>query len=790
MSAFLAPAGPAEAESPSRSDLERASPDAELSGFTEWEQGADGTRLARSQLRLAGMHCAACAEIIEQALVRCAGVVEARVNGASERLSLLWNPQRTSLSALQDAIRRAGYEAVPDLAAPARKLRKQAHRQALWRLFVAGFLMMQVMMLAWPSYVAKPGEITPDQLQLLNWGQWVLTLPAMLLAAGPFFSAAWAQLRQRKAGMDVPVSLGLLVAFVASTGVTLDPGGPFGHEVYYDSVTMFLSFLLAGRYLELRARQRAAEALEQGAAHLPDKVERLDPDGRTQDWVRPELLQVGDLIRVPAGQSFPADAVVTQGASAADEALLSGEATPQPKAAGDAVLAGSLNLQAPLLLRVTRVGEDTRHAAIVRLMRQALTQRPGELRMADRVAGPFIWAVLLIAGLAAVAWQFVDPSRALAVSVAVLIVTCPCALSLAAPSAWLGAAGGLARRGVLLSRLDALEHLARVDTLVLDKTGTLSDERTHAQPCWSAALPQARHDEALLHAVALAQASRHPRAQGLLRSVMQPGEAAQAAPDGGRFAGGLDPQALPTADHWQRIQEFPGQGLLGVDADGRSWRLGSPAWVSTTPLPVAAQLALSLDGEALLAWRFEEGLRDDAKAAVQAMRARGLRVLLLSGDALPRVAELAEAAGIDEWQAAASPEDKLTHVRALQQAGHRVLMLGDGINDAPVLAQADVSLAMGQGAELARARADGILLSGRLLDVVAALQKADDTRRVIRQNLAWAAAYNAACIPLALVGWLPPWAAGLGMALSSLLVVANAMRLGRNGDVDVKTGRA
>ncbi|MGN6831039.1 heavy metal translocating P-type ATPase [Paucibacter sp. M5-1] len=722
--------------------------------FTEWA----GEHSATSQLRLAGMHCAACAGIIERALLAEPGVLSAEVHAAAERLQLRWNPQQVRLSQLLRAVARAGYEAQPDVAAPARLLRQREQRRALWRLFVAGFLMMQVMMLAWPIYVAAPGEMSADLQRLLNWGAWVLSLPVLLFSAGPFFRSAWQQLRQRRLGMDVPVSLGIAVTFVASSGATFDPSGPFGHEVYFDSLTMFVCFLLAGRWLELRARHRVAEELERATAGLPDWVERIEPDG-SSCRVGPAQLRVGDLLRVAAGQAFAADGRIEQGRSEADEALLSGESRPVPKAVGDEVVAGSLNLSGSLLVRVLRVGADTRFDAIVRLMRKALTQRPAELRLADRVAGPFLWTVLALAAGAALVWSQIDPQRAVWVAVSVLIVTCPCALSLAAPSAWLAAAAALARRGMLLARLDMLERLALVDTVVLDKTGTLTEEGMALLQRWPA-----EPGALLAEAAALAQHSQHVFARALVA-------AATAAPTG-----------------WRDVQELPGRGLQALDAEGQVWRLGAPAWVmegrvaegqvlpNDSALP-EAQLCFGRPGEAVLLLQFGEVLRADAREAVARLHAQGLQTLLLSGDAPERAAAMAARAGITAVQGGASPEDKLAAVARLQAEGRRVLMLGDGINDAPVLARADVSLAMGQGALIARAQADGVLLSGRLVDVALARALALRTRRVIRQNLGWAALYNAICIPLALAGLLPPWAAGLGMAASSLLVVMNAYRL-------------
>ncbi|MBV8124751.1 MAG: cation-translocating P-type ATPase, partial [Paucibacter sp.] len=401
---------------------------ATLDAYTQWRQGASGERIGTSQLQISGMHCAACAGIIERTLRAVPGVLSADVSAAAERLRVQWQPQRTQISTLVTALARAGYGAVPDLAAPAREMRKRENRQWLWRLFVASFLMMQVMMLAVPIYMASPGEMSPDLERLLQWGMWVLSLPVMLFSAGPFFTGAWRQLRAREIGMDVPVALGLIVTFVASTGAVLDPGGLFGREVYFDSLTMFVSFLLAGRFLELKARHRVAQSLESATARLPDQVERRKPDG-SFERISAYRLVVEDVVRVPAGQAFPADGLLLDGASAADESLLTGESRPVSKRAGDELVAGSINLQAPILMEVTRIGADTRFEGIVQLMRTALTQRPAQLRLADRMAAPFLWGVLVLAGLAAAAWSVIEPARAVWVAVSVLIVTCPCALS-------------------------------------------------------------------------------------------------------------------------------------------------------------------------------------------------------------------------------------------------------------------------------------------------------------------------------------------------------------------------
>ena len=726
----------------------------ELGRFTRWVSGPAGERWAESSLQLAGLHCAACSGIIEDALRRVPGVQGAEVSAAAERATVRWDPDVARPSLLIAAVRRAGYDAVPDAAAPAREMRRQTQRQALWRLFVAGFCAMQVMMFATPSYVAGPGELSDEMRQLLNWGCWLVSLPVMAFSAAPFFSGAWRMLRQRRMGMDVPVALGIAITFIASTGATFEPQGIFGHEVYFDSLTMFISFLLGARWLELRARQQAADALERALARLPETAWRIGADGQVSA-VSVQRLHVGDLVQVPLGQAFPADGSVEQGQTQADEALLSGESTPVAKAEGDGVVAGSINVGAPVRVRVQRVGGDTRLETIVSMMRSAMTQRPAAARVADRWAGPFLWAVLVLAAGAAAVWSVVDPSRAVWVAVSVLIVTCPCALSLAAPATLVAAARGLARRGVLVQRLDAIEGLATAQHFFFDKTGTLTEDRLQwagTRLCAAGLADGLAADEALATAASLARWSSHPAAAAI-------SGAATAVKD------------------WRAVQELPGLGLQAQDAAGRRWQLGSARWLGmdedTRP---GERLFLACEGRCLAAFRLDEVLRPGAAEAVADLRGQGVAVRLISGDTRLRAQELAERVGIDDVMAQASPEGKLAALATLQAQGQRVVMVGDGVNDAPVLARADVSLAMGQGALVSRSHADAVITSNRLEDVVRARATAQRALRIVRQNFIWAAAYNGLCIPLALAGWLPPWAAGLGMACSSLLVVLNALR--------------
>ena len=712
---------------------------------------------AESSLRVGGMHCAACAGLIEQALLRVQGVQSARVSAAAQCATVRWDPRLTRPSALVEAIEQAGYDAVPDTAAAARAMRQRESRTALWRLFVAAFCAMQIMMLATPAYVSAPGELAPDLKRLLDWGGWLLSLPVLWFSAAPFFAGAWRALRQRRIGMDVPVALGIAVAFIASSGAAFDPGGLFGHEVYFDSLAMFVSFLLGGRFLEMRARHRAEKALEDASQHLPNTVMRLGCDGRVE-VVSATRLRVGDRLRIPVGQAFAADGVLLEGATQADESLLTGESHPITKRRGDSVSAGSMNLQSPVLMRVDGAGADTRYEAILALMRSARTQRPALLASADQWAAPFLWAVLLLAAGAGAVWSVIDPARAVWVVVSVLIVTCPCALSLAAPSALLAAAGAMGRRGVLLRRLDAIQGLARMQQLFVDKTGTLTEGGMRCVEVQRLGEAEQSTDALQGIAASLAACSHHPLSVALRDSV------------------------VASDMVWRDLRELPGQGLEGIDAAGRCWRLGSAAWVASPVAgPPGPQTHLGCDGQLLLRFVFDERLRSDAITAVRDLQADGVRVHLLSGDAPERAAQIAAQLGLGptEFSGGMSPADKLAALRSAQQGGAFVAMLGDGINDAPVLAQADVSLAMGEGALVARTQADGVLVSNRLGDVVRARALTKKALTVVKQNLAWAAAYNAACVPLALMGWLPPWAAGLGMASSSIFVVLNSLRLAR-----------
>ena len=659
-------------------------------------------------------------------------------------------------------VQQAGYRAVPANDLFASERRRREARQALWRWGVAGLCMMQVMMYAWPAYTAVPGDLSAEMEQLLRWASWVLSLPVLLFSCGPFFRNALRDLAQRRISMDLPVALGMLITFAVSTAGTFDPQGLFGREVFFDSFTMFVFFLLSGRWLELRLRDRTAGALEALMNRLPDSVERQTLQGGFER-VAVRRLVVGDLLRVQAGEAFAADGVVEQGSTLVDEALLSGESHPLPRAEGAAVVAGSHNLLATVLVRVSQVGAATRFAQIVALMDSASTSKPQAALLADRLAKPFLMAVLLAAVAACAWWWPQDPGHALMVAVAVLVVTCPCALSLATPAAMLAAAGSLARTGVLVRKLPSLEALAVVDTLVFDKTGTLTRDAMVLRSVQ--VRPGVPQQGALAMAAALAQHSLHPASRALVQALGQ---------------------GVPQPWRCAAVQESAGQGIQGVleqpGVAAQTVRLGSAAFCDlASPVSAPAGLEVHLaDAQGWLAsFSLQEDVRPEATDTVAALQALGVEVHLLSGDQPAAVAQVAAQVGIGRALGGCTPGDKLAYLQRLQAQGRTVAMVGDGLNDGPVLAGAHVSFAFGQAVPLAQARSDLVVLAGRLDVVPAAMALARKTAAVVRQNLWWALAYNAACVPLAVAGWLPAWLAGLGMAGSSLLVVLNALRLAR-----------
>ena len=736
---------------------------AEWSGFSQaleneqqdWE----------SRLAIEGMHCAACAFNVERALKAVQGVSSVEVNATSGRARIVWSAALTKPSDWLSAVSKAGYRALPAADAFAQDTRRKNQRLMLWRWLVAGFCMMQVMMYAYPAYVANAGEMTPDMLNLLRWASWVLTLPVLLFSSGPFFSNALNDLKMRQISMDMPVALGILITFIVSTAATFEPNGWWGEEVYFDSLTMFVFFLLTGRWIELRMRDRTAGALDALMLRLPASVERQKADG-SFERVAVRQLALGDVVRVLPGETFPADGTITLGSTSADEALLTGESRAVPKGLGAEVIAGSYNLSAAVQVRIDKIGQTTRYAQIVALMERVSAEKPRLAILADRIARPFLITVLFAAAASAAFWWQEDHGRALMAAVAVLIVTCPCALSLATPAAMLTVSGALAKSGVLVRKMQALEALTTIDTVVFDKTGTLTHDRMEIGKISTA--PHISQSAALAVASKMAQHSLHPVSRALVQaSQTQLADEAQIAVS--------------------NVQEISGFGLV-ADASLGKLKLGSAKFCEITDevlqslqKPVESEQSSVVYLVANQVWlaTFEviEAVKEDAANAVSALQSLGLGVEVLSGDKLQSVARIANLVGISQVNGGCTPQEKLQRLQFLQQQGRQVAMVGDGLNDGPVLAAAHVSIAMGQAVPLAQSQSDFVIMSGELNMVPHLIHQAKRTMRIVKQNLIWAAVYNATCVPLAVAGMLPAWLAGLGMALSSLLVVLNAARL-------------
>jgi Cu2+-exporting ATPase len=681
-----------------------------------------------------------------------------------------WDERRIKLSDILRAIQSIGYRAHPYDAARAEDVADRERRTMLWRVFVAGFGMMQVMMYAVPAYIAGDGDMTFREQLWFRLASLILTLPVVLYSAAPFFRHAVRDFRLRRLGMDVPVALGVGGAFLASLWATL-VNGP---EVYFDSVTMFVFFLLGGRYLEMLARARAVRGIEELGKILPAFSERL-PHWPLLDAEQVPVSQLmpGDCVRVRPGGVIPADGGVIDGVSETNEALLTGESHPVPKEAGSKLTGGSINVSSPLVMRVEQVGESTRLAAIRHLMERAASEKPKLAALSDRWATVFVVTLLVLATATGIGWYLIDPSRALWVFVSVLVVACPCALSLATPAALTVATDALARMGVLVTRGHAIEVLARANHYVFDKTGTLTTGRMRLEET----LPLGTMDIETLCALAsaLEQGSEHPVAAALRDA-----------------AAGKPP--IMVSD----VIAVTGHGMAGRYSGGAVW-IGRPDFVAaraglSVPVEAAGMeaktgtvIALADDRGWLGLFRFADSLRPAAADMIRQLVAAQIPVTILSGDAPTAVAAVGSQLGIADMVGGMTPQGKQTFIARLQEDPAKVVvMVGDGVNDAPVLAQAHVSVAMGSGTDLARNQADIVLLGEDFNHLGDGAGLARRTLRIIRQNLWWAFAYNLAAIPLAMMGLVTPLIAGVGMAGSSLLVVLNALRLqrreqGKNG---------
>ena len=703
-----------------------------------------GARLRRFDLALPAIHCAACISGVEGVLEAEPGVAAARVNLTLRRVAVTAEDTPGAEARLIAALTRRGFEALPlDGAALEATRSDDEGRDLLARIGVAGFASMNVMLLSVAVW-AGAADSTRD---LMHWISAAIALPATAFAAWPFFRNAIASLRGGRMDMDVPISTAILMAAAVSLWETLLSG----RQAFFEAAIMLTLFLLVGRHLAHMTRAAARSAAAELAALEVRMADRIRPDG-TRETVPVDALRPGDVVAAPAGARIPVDGTVIAGRSEIDPSMLTGETMPEAVAPGATVRAGMLNLAGPLRIRADALGEDTLLKRIARLVETAERSRSRYATLAERAArvyAPMVYA-LALAGFALWGWTTGDWRLAANIAAAILIITCPCGLGLAVPAVLTTASGRLYRAGVLLKDGSALERLAEIDAVVFDKTGTLTTGRPRLTN--AAAMPRAD----LARAAALAEGSAHPLARAIAAAARDAGVAPSRVTD---------------------IAEHPGLGTAGR-LDGAPLRLGRGEWVGGGGLADRTAAWLRVGEAAPVAFLFEDEPRPDAAETVAAFRAAGLPVTLLSGDAEGPVAALAERVGIDDWVARATPQDKVAHLDRLRAEGRRVLMVGDGLNDAAALAAAHVSISPASAVDASRSAADLIVTGARLAPVAESWRLALWARRRIVENIAFAFAYNVVTVPVAFAGLVTPLFAAIAMSGSSLAVCLNAVRGG------------
>ena len=720
----------------------------------------DDKNIKQASLILEGIVCAACVWLNERHISALEGVVEFSVNYSTHRARVRWDDSQIKLSDILQAISAIGYLAHPFDAGRQEAVYKKERSAALKRLAIAGLGAVQVMMLAVALYAGDYSGMDEGLENFMRWVSMFIATPVVFYSAKSFFSSAWRDLKVRQLGMDVPVSLAIGLAYVASCWATVNQSG----QVYFDSVTMFTFFLLAGRFLEMGARQKAGQAAEELVKLLPAMATRITSSG--DETVAVTELMIGDHVRTKPGDSIPADGVIIEGRSSIDESLLTGESHPIAKSIDEKVIGGTVNIDSPLVIKVEKLGEDTVLASIQRLLDRAQTEKPTIAKTADRVASYFVGFLLILVSAVGMWWWQHEPDQAFWIALSLLVVTCPCALSLATPAAMTAATGSLTRLGVLTTRGHALETLAKVTHIVFDKTGTLTKGRLALESV--NLLSNLNEQQSLNIAAALELGSEHPVAKVFLQKASTPNDVGA-----------------------KEIQAIPGQGVTGV-IDAVQYRLGCAAYVADVNKDSknivdkpkhATEIYLANDKEILAVFYLSDELREYAADSIAELKALGKKVWLVSGDNEAAVSYIADQLGIENTRHSMKPEDKLAVIHELQQQNEVVVMIGDGVNDAPVLAAAQVSIAMGGGTQLAQASADMVLLSEHLPHLVDAIKMAKRSINIVKQNLGWALAYNLLALPLASMGYIAPWMAAIGMSVSSLVVVLNALRLNKSVDI-------
>ncbi len=708
---------------------------------------ADGTKEATFVIE--GIHCAACVWLLEKHIGSQPGAVSFNVNLTNHRARLIWNPEQAPLSELMKSIQSIGYTPHPYHPNQEEQLYQQEKRRAIYRLGIAGVGMMQVMMMAAALYLGAAYVMEENIQTFIRWTSFIVATPVVLYAARPFFTAALRDIRTRHLSMDVPVSIAVGGAYLASIWATFTRSG----EVYYDSVSMFTFFLLIGRYFEMQARHRTGLAGNELANLLPASATRID--AKVETLVPVSELKPGDRVLVKPGHSIPADGILFTAHTSIDESALTGESLPVSKRLGDAVVGGTMNVEQAIEVEITSSADQSRMTAILNLLDRAQAEKPKVAMIADRVASYFVAGVLITALAVGITWWQIKPEDAFWITLSVLVVTCPCALSLATPTALTAAIGTLRKIGLLVTRGHVLESLASSTSVYFDKTGTLTTGQLSLRATHS--LNGESIEDLTRLAAAVESRSEHP------------------------IASAFTPFFEVAADS---ATNFVGEGIEGA-LHGRTVRIGKPAFAAQIypgeapahPDETGIWLLMS-DASGPIAWFvIDDQLRPEAVDAVKQLQSLGLKVGMLTGDQPANAARIANVLGIDHFEANLAPESKLERVKALQAGGEKILMVGDGINDIPVLTGAQTSIAMNGATDLAKTSADAVLVSSDLLRIPQAIKLSRKTGNIIRQNIAWALIYNLIALPLAATGFIAPWMAAIGMSASSLVVVGNALRL-------------
>jgi Cu2+-exporting ATPase len=726
-------------------------------------------------LILEGITCAACVWLNEKHLSSLDGIISANINYSNHRARVRWDNSKILLSDILESISRIGYLAHPYDPDQHQRILEKERKQQIKRLGLSGALGMQIMIFAVAMYTGDWWGIDESFKQSFRWISLALTIPILLYASSVFFRSAYRDISNMRVGMDVPIALGISIAFVASLISTIKGTG----EVYFDSVAMFTFFLLSARYFEIGARKQTSEATEALLNLKPAIATRLLNYDSTkvssiseQENIAVTELKIGDFLLVRPGEVIPADAVIVQGISGINESLITGESLPVTKRADDQVIGGSSNTENPLIIRVNRLGEDSVLSSIQRLIDEAQHTKPAIAKLADRIAAWFVSILLTIAAIVAIYWYNVDASKWLEITIATLVVSCPCALSLATPTAITAASGQLAKIGLLPKRAHALETLAHATDFVFDKTGTLTEgkinlEKTVLYVPISGQENNINETQSLTIAASLEASSEHPIAKAILAASHLP----LLAVENLRHSTGLGIQGLINGTEW-----FIGNKDFIQQHSTFSFNTNT---FEISDLDYSSKVYLATNEQCVAIFILSDSIRPEARALIEQLHQKQRHTHLMSGDRMENALSISDQLGIEHCLGNLKPEDKLNNVHSLQQHGAVVVMTGDGVNDAPVLAGADLSIAMGKGTQLAAATADMILISNNIEHIYHGYMIATRTLRIIKQNLSWALLYNLIAIPAAAMGYVEPWLAALGMSASSLVVVLNALRLNR-----------